>query len=1226
MAIKLGVSIISKMRLGAAEVKRAYLGLVEVFNAFLKLLDEYSGAAAAYSLKSLSTAYTGDVVEVRRSSDNSTSSFTAAEVADGTMLNWVNTAAPLPLDLTTNSASAAYSLRNLSSTYTGNVVEVRRSSDNSSGSFTAAEVADGTMLNWVGASGAVLPLDTDSSASVAYSLRNLSSTYTGNVVEVRRSSDNSSGSFTAAEVTDGTMLNWVGTTANDFAFVETLYDQSGNNNNATQSNTVFQPLIVEGGALIIEGGAPTIKYDGIDDVLNFNAVTGNNYSVFSKYYTLNINARLFRNLGGNTTSGGRRSNNNIYFQFDGITYDQGIAHPNLPFVANYQVIGSAMTIRSNGSTIFNQSVPAGTNSNISRLGQFVGGSGTIAEFIIYTTDQSANYSDIESNIGSHYGISVAGGGGNDGFVETWYDQSGNSNNAVQATQSAQPQIVKNGVQIFDSDGKPTLDFGGSESLDLTTTIAATTGTLFTVANLSTSRSNHTIIGGYNTAFPYARENSTSTAIWAASGTPNAVSNAYLDGVLQSWTDRGDIYGAMVTDNQVLMTLEGVSTSDIEEIGRMTSSTVIIEGTISEVIIYDTDESADRPLFEQSIGQYYDIQVPVVPLPPVNADAFVSTWYDQSGNSNNAVQATQSAQPQIVSNGALILDAESQPTIQYAGGQDLEILNSIPLTSGAVFTVGELDTTTVTTNTNSPWTQVGSDIDGESANDHSGHRVSTNAAGNIVAIGAIYNAETGTQAGHVRVYENLNGVWTQIGQDIDGEAAGDQSGISVSINSAGDIVAIGAHQNDGSGTNSGHVRVFKNISGVWTQIGSDIDGKTADDLFGFSVSINAAGNIVAIGGYYNEGILAGNQWGHVQVYENISGVWTQIGADIYGEAAGDESGYSVSINAAGDIVAIGAHWNDGANGAFSGHVRVYENISGVWTQIGQDIDGEAIGDQSSISVSINAAGDIVAIGAHLNDGNGSASGHVRVYENLSGVWTQIGADIDGEAAGDYSGVSVSINAAGNIVAIGAHQNDGSGTNSGHVRVFKNISGVWTQIGSDIDGEATGDRSGWAVSLNSAGDIVAIGAYANDGINGTDSGHVRVYTKTVTSSPSQFILGGTGVVIPHAIQSSASTDIWGTSGSASSAYVGGALQSWNNSGDVYDGMVPGRKLLSVEGMNTGAGSIESIASAPGISDKMKGNLSDVVIYTADQSSNRIGIEDYFISSTGTGFPYTFPLTLD
>ncbi len=49
---------------------------------------------------------------------------------------------------------------------------------------------------------------------------------------------------------------------------------------------------------------------------------------------------------------------------------------------------------------------------------------------------------------------------------------------------------------------------------------------------------------------------------------------------------------------------------------------------------------------------------------------------------------------------------------------------------------------------------------------------------------------------------------------------------------------------------------------------------------------------------------------------------------------------------------------------------------------------------------------LAIGAPGNNGNGVGARHVRVYEeNATGNWTQVGADIDGEAAGDYSGVSV-----------------------------------------------------------------------------------------------------------------------------------------------------------------------------------------------------------------------------
>jgi hypothetical protein len=49
------------------------------------LLDAVPGAAAAYSLRQLSNAYTGPVVTVRRSSDDAEADFKASEIDDGTL-------------------------------------------------------------------------------------------------------------------------------------------------------------------------------------------------------------------------------------------------------------------------------------------------------------------------------------------------------------------------------------------------------------------------------------------------------------------------------------------------------------------------------------------------------------------------------------------------------------------------------------------------------------------------------------------------------------------------------------------------------------------------------------------------------------------------------------------------------------------------------------------------------------------------------------------------------------------------------------------------------------------------------------------------------------------------------------------------------------------------------------------------------------------------------------
>ena len=185
--------------------------------------------------------------------------------------------------------------------------------------------------------------------------------------------------------------------------------------------------------------------------------------------------------------------------------------------------------------------------------------------------------------------------------------------------------------------------------------------------------------------------------------------------------------------------------------------------------------------------------------------------------------------------------------------------------------------------------------------------------------------------------------------------------------------------------------------------------------------------------------------------------SQLGQDIDGEAQSyNRSGRSVSLSSDGLTVAIGASGNSNSNGGSSGHVRVYSFSGGSWNQVGQDIDGEATGDKSGYSVSLSANGQIVAIGALFNGDNGNASGHVRIYSYNGSSWSQLGQDIDGEAAGDVSGLSVSLSSDGQTVAIGAPSNDGNGSNSGHARIYSYNGSSWIKLGQDIDGEAAEDK--------------------------------------------------------------------------------------------------------------------------------------------------------------------------
>ena len=283
--------------------------------------------------------------------------------------------------------------------------------------------------------------------------------------------------------------------------------------------------------------------------------------------------------------------------------------------------------------------------------------------------------------------------------------------------------------------------------------------------------------------------------------------------------------------------------------------------------------------------------------------------------------------------------------------------------------------------------------------------------------------------------------------------------------------------DGAG-NAGRVRVCKWNGSVWVQKGTGINGEGTNDRFGASVSMPDS-NTVAIGAHANDG--NGTWAGHVRVYIWNGSIWQQKGLDIDGEATEDRSGWTVSMPDPNNV-AIGA-WGNDDNGSNAGHVRVYTWTGSSWVQKGIDIDGEAAGDKSGRSVSMPDA-NTIAIGAIENDGSGTDAGHVRVYTWTGSSWVQKGIDIDGEAAGDESGGYVSMPDA-NTVAIGAENNAAGG----HVRVYSWNGSSWVQKGTDIDGESVGDKSGVSVSMPDA-NTVAIGASHNDG-NGQWSGHVRVY---------------------------------------------------------------------------------------------------------------------------------------
>ena len=261
-------------------------------------------------------------------------------------------------------------------------------------------------------------LDDYPGAAAAYSLRALSAAWlAGDVVEVRRSSDSSTQSFTAGQVADGTLEAFCG--AGD-GFVSTWYDQSGNGNDATQATTTAQPKIVSAGALVTDAqGNAALKFDGNDDYLGCGArvveLSQNAATVFAVSQqdggTVNLPGYICSEgdsvspYSSNFIFGGDNGEEVLWvntaefgtggagLRLESFLYDQ----------ANFQAYVNGATSGAAGAATVNAET-SNTVIGASGDGTTANSARKITALISYKSDQSANIAGIHSAINDLYSI------------------------------------------------------------------------------------------------------------------------------------------------------------------------------------------------------------------------------------------------------------------------------------------------------------------------------------------------------------------------------------------------------------------------------------------------------------------------------------------------------------------------------------------------------------------------------------------------------------------------------------------------------------------------------------------------------------------------------------------------------------------------------------------------------------------------------------------------------
>lgn len=299
-------------------------------------------------------------------------------------------------------------------------------------------------------------------------------------------------------------------------------------------------------------------------------------------------------------------------------------------------------------------------------------------------------------------------------------------------------------------------------------------------------------------------------------------------------------------------------------------------------------------------------------------------------------------------------------------------------------------------------------------------------------------------------------WVQKGGDLLGIVDSDKRfGWSVALSGSGEFIAVGAPHSNGfyAYSKAGRIKVyqFNDSNNSWDILNQPIGfgwipGVNANDEFGFSVSISKDGSIVS-----GSSINHNSTSGYAAVYERSNNNWVQLGNNIT-DNTNTGAGHSIAISDNGNIIAVGEYLSN-KNGSNSGHVSIYQynSNSSSWEQLGNDIDGAASNDLAGTSVALSGDGTIVAVGAHDHNGpTGADTGHVRIFQYTNNTWSQLGNDIYGEASGDKFGYSVNLSTDGTILSANSAFSEVNGVETGHVYLFQydSNSNSWVQEGERI----------------------------------------------------------------------------------------------------------------------------------------------------------------------------------
>ena len=292
----------------------------------------------------------------------------------------------------------------------------------------------------------------------------------------------------------------------------------------------------------------------------------------------------------------------------------------------------------------------------------------------------------------------------------------------------------------------------------------------------------------------------------------------------------------------------------------------------------------------------------------------------------------------------------------------------------------------------------------------------------------------------------------------------KQGKSLALSSDGNTLVVGAPSDNSS---VGAVWVWTRSGSAWTQQGNKLVGTAAAGASsqGYAVALSGDGNTAAVGGY-----LDNSGAGAVWIFTRSNNTWTQQGAKLVGSGSTGSAnqGFSVSLSADGNTLAVGGNTDNTNQGA----IWIWTRSASVWSQQGSKYVGSGYtgAAQQGSSISLSADASTLAAGGTANNTN---IGGVWVWLKSGAAYTQQAGPLVGvgNSGTSLQGTAVALSADGNTLASGG---PGDNSSLGGIWIFTRTLGVWAQTGTKMTAGSGSAQLGNSAALAAAGNKLVSGA--------------------------------------------------------------------------------------------------------------------------------------------------------